>query len=103
SLHDALPIYRGVAEQDLNGAQIDARFQQMRGEAVPEQMHAAALADAGLHLGLGENGTRGLIIHRPARVAPRKEPRPRPIYTPVGTQLAHHTWRQRCEAILVAL
>jgi hypothetical protein len=40
-----------VTQQDLDGAQIDARFQQMGGEAMPEQMHAAALADAGPGLG----------------------------------------------------
>jgi hypothetical protein len=41
-----------VAHQDLDGAQIDAGFQQVRGEAVAQHMDAAALADAGPSLGL---------------------------------------------------
>jgi len=64
---------RGVAEQDLNGAQIDTRFQQMGGEAMPEQVHAAALADAGPGLGFVENLTSGVVMKRRTRVAPGKQ------------------------------
>jgi hypothetical protein len=59
-----------MAEQDLDGAHIDARFQQMRGEAMPEQMHVAALADAGPGLGFVENLTSGVVVKRPRELRP---------------------------------
>ena len=37
----------GMSEQDLNGAEIHAGFQQMGGEGVPQQVRMNGLGDAG--------------------------------------------------------
>src|SRR5919107_6369806 len=44
----------GVPEQDLDDANVDVLFQQMRGEAVPERVRAHALGDPGLLCGCME-------------------------------------------------
>ena len=36
-----------MAEQDLNGAEIDAGFEQVGGEGVPQQVRMNGLGDAG--------------------------------------------------------
>jgi hypothetical protein len=36
-----------MSEQDLNGTEIDARFQQVSGEGVPQQVRMNGLGDAG--------------------------------------------------------
>src|ERR1700689_815635 len=45
----------GMAEQDLNGAEIHARFQQVRGESVPQGVRMDRFADA--------RGSSGLLAH----------------------------------------
>jgi hypothetical protein len=45
-----------VSQEALNGAEVDAGFQQVGGEAVAEGVEAAAFANAGSKLGLLEDG-----------------------------------------------
>ena len=68
----------GVAHQNLDHANIDAAFQQMGGEAVPQRMRRNALVDAG---GVG-GGVAGAIelarCQRTDAVLPGKQPALRP-------------------------
>ena len=63
-----------MAEQDLNGAQVGAGFKKMCGEAMAQNVDAAALADAGLGLGLVEDGACLVVVEGPLWVARGEQP-----------------------------
>src|SRR5208283_290690 len=76
----------GVAHQNLDHANIDAAFQKMGGEAVPQRMRRNALVDAG---GLGGGVAGAIELARRERtdaVLPGKQPALRPRRPPPGAQ-----------------
>src|SRR5271165_7178916 len=64
----------GVAEQDLDHANVDALFEQVGGEAVPQGMRRHALGDAGQVFGGGDGAVELTRGHRIDRVLAGKEP-----------------------------
>jgi len=58
-----------VAHQDLDGVEIDTGLQEVGGEAMAEDVNTAALADAGLGLGLVEDGAGLVVVKGPLGVA----------------------------------
>ena len=81
----------GVAQQELNRAQVGARFQQMRRVRVPQRVRRDAFVDPGLPRGqahgLPDHLRGDRAIGPPAVVRPREEIGPRP-HPAVGTRAA---------------
>src|SRR5262245_25010933 len=92
-----------VAEQSLNGMQVNAGFQQVRGEGVAEPMNAPRLADAG-------GALRDLIhpwerggMQRLTSSLRRKHPRSWTSDPPVLAERIEQPRRQDGVAVLAAL
>jgi len=68
-----------VAHQELDGAEIDVRFQEIGGKAVAQDVNAAPFVDAGLGPGLMEDGPGGFITHRQVGLPSGEEPGPGPL------------------------
>ena len=75
-----------MAEQELNLANVGARFKQVTGEGMPHGMRCDRFRNFGNAAGFPahlRNGGCGYVL---ARSAPRKEPVPRPFHSPPGPQ-----------------
>ena len=93
----------GVAQQNLDHADIDVLFEQVRCEAVPQRMRGHALVDLG-HLGGGVAGAIELTRrHRIDRVLPGKQPALRPRDAPPVAQKLQQLRREHRVTILAAL
>jgi hypothetical protein len=78
----------GMAQQFLNGADVAAALEQVRGEAMPQGVGRCRLGDAGLHQSSLERPLEGLVKqvvapnHPAARIRGqvilREHPEPRP-------------------------
>ena len=78
-----------MPHQDLNRPQIDSRFQQMGGEAVPEGVNAMTVLDASSLFHAIKDSCHGILWHVPRAALIQKEPcTERTIVSPVRTQLA---------------
>lgn len=91
-----------VAHQDLDGAQIFARFQEVRRKAMAQGMHAALLADAGFAFGLPIDFLETTFGQGFRQATARKEPDGRPIHFPVRAQLRQQRLGQERVAVFVA-
>ena len=92
-----------MAEQQLNGADIGAGFQQVDGEGVPQRMRAYRLADAGDAAGFLAGEFDGASGDGLAGYVTRKEPPLRPHGPPIGAQDFQQFRRQHHVAIFLAL
>ena len=68
---------RLMPQQNLDGAQVFARLQKMRGEGMPERVDGHTTGDAELGRGAVDSATDGIRAELLARVLPRKQQRPR--------------------------
>ncbi len=75
-----------VAEQALDGVDVDTGFEQMGGEAVAQGMDAAAVFDAGRATGGMVEAMGGFLINGAFATTTGKEPEFRPAGTPVQPQ-----------------
>ena len=92
-----------MPEQDLNDPDIGVRFQEMRGEAVPQRVQRCGFADPGHVFGRGEGAVE---LPRRDRVDPGfagKQPALRPRLAPVGAQELQQPGRQHDLAVLLPL
>ena len=104
----------GVPEVVLNEREGDARFEEMRGVAVPERMHMGAL----VHAALFDRAPEGALQRGPrdrrrgkhrsgltagGRVPRRKEPEGIAVRAPVRPQECERSVGERDVAILAAL
>ena len=64
----------GVAEEDLDAAQVDAHLEEVRGEAVAQLVGSDPLADAGGPGGLLEGVGDGVAGDRTFRICAREQP-----------------------------
>src|SRR5215213_10106819 len=102
-------IELGMAEQDLDDANVDVLLQQMRGEAVAQRVRRHPLADPG-GLGRGMDGAVHLTgRQRHDRIAAREQPALRQHQAaavslpPPGAQELEQVWRQHGVAVLAPL
>jgi hypothetical protein len=72
-----------VAEEDLNGADVGAGFEEVGGEAVAEGMGGDVLVEAGGLGGAGADATDGLLDEGPAGDVAGEEPIGRSFGLPV--------------------
>ena len=75
-----------MAEQELNLANVGARFKQVTGKGMPHGMRCDRFRNFGNAAGFPthlRNRSRGYVL---VRRAPRKEPVPRPFHSPPGPQ-----------------
>src|SRR4029453_1983521 len=79
-----------VPQQQLDAAQVDPRFEEMRREAVPEYMRIHGLRDLGRVAGLCANMSHAVAGDRLGDAVARKEPRVELIELPGAAQ----EWQQ---------
>jgi hypothetical protein len=92
-----------VAEDRLQGPQIDAGFQHVGGEAVPQRVRCDPLAQAQAGDEILAHPLHGRTVQRPLRILTGEEPPLRPVVLPVDPQHLQEPGRQRHEPILAAL
>ena len=94
-----------MAHEDLDGAQVDAGFQQMSGEGVPERMDASDFADTRFGFGRVEDLGNRETADRPheafSREATGKEPVDGVIPPPIIPQVVEHQPRKERIPVLV--
>src|SRR5271154_6627407 len=91
----------GVPEQNLDHANVDVLFEQMRGEAVPQSMRRDTLGDP-RRLRRGADGAMELPgAHRIDGVLTRKQPSPRARRPPPIAQQLEQLRREHDEPILL--
>ena len=71
---------RGVTHQCLNRRQIDAHFQKVRREAVPQRVNAMTLLNSSPLLGFGVRALRGGLVERNILALAGEKP----MFGPVG-------------------
>ena len=87
---------RLMPQQDLDGAQVFARFQKMRGEGMPERVDSHTTGDAKFGGGAVDSATDGIRAELLARVLPREQQRPwRFGQPPIVAQSFEQPLRQR--------
>ncbi len=92
-----------MAQQPLHGQQIDARFKQVGGVAVPQGVHRHALGQAGGPHGaaadlLGGRNAQGVVA-----VCAGEQPSAWAVAAPVVTQLVQESFGERDETVLAPL
>jgi hypothetical protein len=92
-----------MAEEPADAVEIDAAFEQVRGEGVAQTVDAAFRGDAGGVARRLVDPLRGLDLHRAAAAAVGEQPPLRPGVAPVSPQGREQTRRQQRLAILAAL
>lgn len=92
-------IERPVSEQQLHGACVDPRFEQMRRKRVAQSMNACAMGDGGRPLRMGVNPLGRAAGHRLGEGLPWKEPPRRPVQLPRGPQCGQQAGRQEGRAV----
>src|SRR5208283_2482069 len=92
-----------VPEQHLDDAYVGLLFEQMRGEAVPQGMHAHALVDPGAPRGRVYGVVKPPHGEGLARNTARKQPFPWPFDQPPPPQQIEQLLRQHHVAVFVAL
>ena len=85
----------GVAEQDLNSAEIDAGFEQMCGESVTQRVGMNGFGDARSLRGFPASQEDGFGRNGPGRIRAGEQPIGGPLVSPVATQKLAAVWRQR--------
>ena len=92
-----------VAEQNLDDADVDAAFQEMRREAVPQDMNAHPLVDTGGRARRTASGVQDGGLDRFVLVAPGKQKALGSRQTPITAQDAEQLLGQHDVAFLTAL
>jgi len=94
---------RLVAEQPLNGVQVDPGFKEMGREGVPQRVDAPGLGNPRSTLREGVRALETGRIPWPGGVLAGKQPRRRTGDSPVGTEGVEQPRREHRVAVLTAL
>jgi hypothetical protein len=92
-----------VAEQQLDGAQVCAGFQQMDRKGVAQRVRGDRLGEAGQPLRLAAGDADGVAGDRLTGQVSREQPLPGMHGRPIGTQCLQQSRREHDVAVLAAL
>ncbi len=91
-----------MAQQGLHRQQVDPRFQQMSGEAVPQRVRMHGLAQPGAAGGASADPLHRAIGQGACRLGARKQPGRRSILTPVIAPHLQQPRRHRHQPLLLS-
>ena len=92
-----------MTEQQLNGADVGADFQQVNGERVAERVRRHGFAQPTAIPGEATRPLDGGLLHRLLGIPSREEPPGRPLDPPPRPQLLEQRWREHDVAVTSAL